>query len=341
MKKQKLIASVLIASMTVSLCGCSADNKAVIAVADEYAKAIIELDADDISDLLEDSDDSEAQMEMLEDAYHGNQKTEKVFDVIADSMSYEIDEKSVQSSKKDGKASVSITFKLVDYEEIYDEVFDDGGDIDDYIEALEDDDGETIKEITIDVDLVYKKDEWLVKDKKAKNLRKVYEFVEDILGYNWCNYDAVSMDDFEAALYEVYSADSDDMYSYEEFGYEYLSYSASSSSISISVYDDPIDAEWDFEEMYDDFTWNYDVDEDMGLYEYYYDEDEGNGYLIFDGSVAFSDDGYSDIYMYGGMYLNDDTLVMALSFDTQPIDKGSYECEKIDSLLSAIGYPLP
>ena len=63
--KKKLISSVLAASVLLSMSGCSlfdSDNKAVLAVVDEYCQAILETDVDDIVDVMLDGDDYEYQM---------------------------------------------------------------------------------------------------------------------------------------------------------------------------------------------------------------------------------------------------------------------------------------
>jgi Na+-translocating ferredoxin:NAD+ oxidoreductase RnfG subunit len=49
---------------------------------------------------------------------------------IAGTISYEIDEESVQSSKKNAEGSVDVTWTLVDYEAVFEQVSEDGGDVD-------------------------------------------------------------------------------------------------------------------------------------------------------------------------------------------------------------------
>ena len=85
MKKQKLISSVLIASMLISLCSCSGDDKTVLAVAEAYAQAVTGFDTDDIAELM-DGDNVQSALEHFEDAYDGNSKLKPAYDAVFDSI---------------------------------------------------------------------------------------------------------------------------------------------------------------------------------------------------------------------------------------------------------------
>ena len=137
MKTTKIISSVLAASLLMSVSGCSLfdnDDKNVLIAAKAYADAMISGDSADIAECLVDGDDVE---EDLEDYLASYDKCEDAYAAIFDSMSYEIDEKSVVSSKKNAEASVDITYTMVDYETVYEDVTDDGGKYEDFVEALE------------------------------------------------------------------------------------------------------------------------------------------------------------------------------------------------------------
>ena len=178
MKTTKIISSVLVASLLMSTSGCShfdKDDKNVLIAAKAYADAMISGDSGDIAACLVDGDDVEENIEAYLDSY---EKCEDAYAAIFDSMSYEIDEKSVVSSKKNAEASVDITYTMVDYETIYEDVTDDGGKFEDFVEALEDNDGEDTIEITQTISFVLEGKEWLVKDKKSKNFFEFYEFYD-------------------------------------------------------------------------------------------------------------------------------------------------------------------
>jgi len=344
MKKTRIIGSVLVLSMLLSLCGCNSDDKNVIAAADEYAQALISFDSDDITELMDDADKAEDILEELEEISESSDNMEKITAAILDSMTYEIDSESVQSSKKDKSAKATIIFTLADYEGIYEDVTDDGGNIEDYIDALENDGGENTTEIKISVSFTLKKDKWVVKDDKAKNINKVFEFLDEIPNYSWCNFKAVKDTDFENALCKVLGINTNDIYVVEDDYYDKsISYSADDQVYSLSIYDDPEDAAWDFEDMYDEFYWEFDDEEYEGTYQYYYDEEGGIGYILFNGQSDFvGDTGYIDgLYLYGGLYLKDDTLVMVLSYDVKPQDADSDNVKDLNAFLNEIGYPLP
>ena len=109
MNKTKVISSVLTASIILSCCGCSLfdqDNKNVLAAANAYADAVVSGEISDVIELMADGEDFEDE---LTDYVESSEKLEDVYDAILNSMSYEIDRKSVTSSKKNGEASVEIT----------------------------------------------------------------------------------------------------------------------------------------------------------------------------------------------------------------------------------------
>ncbi len=156
MKKKKILAILLTASLLSSVTGCSNKKKEVIETATEYAEAVISGDIDDIADFLEDGDDLEEFME----AYEVNSNRQDIVDAIYDSMSFEIDEKSVKI--KDSKATLDVTYTLVDYMCVYEDLDDEDG-LEEYLDALEDEDEETI---TIDQTIELEQDggEWIVID---------------------------------------------------------------------------------------------------------------------------------------------------------------------------------
>ena len=185
---KKLTASTLSVAMLASLAGCAMfdkDDDAVLAVVEYYAEAVKKFKAGDIAELSSNVDDEwteslEAYFSTDADLY--GEDYGPIIEAIESTLSYEIDEESVESSKKDGEASVDITWSIVDYATIYDDVIADGGDLDAYLAALADGDS---KEISQTINLVYDDEEWLVEDKDNKNLEEVYAFFEDALEYQF------------------------------------------------------------------------------------------------------------------------------------------------------------
>ena len=325
MKKEKLIASALIASMVLSLCGCDSDNANVVDAAEDYAEAVISLDADDIAELMEDEDEATEELSRIEDACNKKPGLEDAFEAVAGSMTYEIDGKSVTSSKKNKEASVDIVFTLVDYEAVYEDVADDDGDLEDYIDALEDAD-DTI-EVKVTVKFVLVKDKWLVKDKNFKSLNKVYGFIDDISGYKWGLFEIPSKEAFTEAMCEVFGVDEDDIDDYDCYEYTELSYYEDTLAITRQQYYDPEEAEAMFDEAYNDLEDWFGIA--MDDCEYFYDEDEG-GYIFFN-------DAYMEIAdetIYGGIYYKDDSFLVIMSYDED--DYGD-----VNEFLNMLGMPIP
>ena len=337
MKREKIIGLVLIASLLLSLCGCSSDDKNVIKAADEYAKALIAFDSDNITELMEDGDEAEEILAELEEVRISSEYMERITAAILDSMTYEVDSKSVSSSKKDKSATADVIFTIADYEGIYNDVLDDGGNIEDYIEALEDNNGEHTSEIKISVIFTLKEGKWVVKDNNAKNIKKVFEFMEEIPYYNWFNFKAVGEDEFKDALCSVLGIGDDEISVTEGADYsKEISYASDDLFFYLTIYDDPADAAGEFEMMYD--YWESGND---GTSKCYYDEEDGYGYILFDGNTDLGDANYGGVYLYGGMYLRDNTLVRVMTSDTQPRDGNSEDQNTLDAFFNEIGYPLP
>ena len=183
---KKLTASAVSVAMIASLSGCAMfdkDDDAVLAVAEDYAEAVVKIKPADIVALLVDPDDD------LQENIEGFVETEgypddyaAICDAIAGTLSYEIDEESVESSKKNGEASVDITFSIADYQAAYDDVTADGGDLDAFIAAIGDADK---TEINQTIEFALEDDEWLVDDSGAENVQKIYQFYLDAFDFSF------------------------------------------------------------------------------------------------------------------------------------------------------------
>ena len=187
MKAKKLMASVLCASMLLSLGGCALfdkDDEGVLAAVTDYAEAVKKGKVSKIADLLYEGNDLEDDIE----AYIAGSTVETpdgyadVVSAIADTISYEIDEESVESSKKNKEGSVAITWTIVDYDSIYETVIENDGNLEAFIDALSDNGADTM-EISQTLDLVYENDTWLIDDSKLKDLYEVYDFYTAALSF--------------------------------------------------------------------------------------------------------------------------------------------------------------
>ncbi|MCR5593689.1 MAG: hypothetical protein K6F79_08105 [Saccharofermentans sp.] len=185
---RKLTASALSVAMIASLSGCAMLDKAddaVLDAADDYASAVTKFKASDILELVnEPSDDFseglEGFMDHSTDSYGADY--DAICAAIEGTFSYEIDEESVESSKKNGTGSVDITFSYVDYQAVYDSVVAEGGDVDAFVDALGSGDK---KEVTQTVDFVLVDDAWLVDDEEGEGVQELYQFYLDAFDFQF------------------------------------------------------------------------------------------------------------------------------------------------------------
>ncbi|MBR1796447.1 MAG: hypothetical protein IJ757_00305 [Clostridiales bacterium] len=275
---KKLASSALSVAMVASLGGCAllggnADED-VIAAAEDYADAIVKFKAADILDMIEEPNDDfaeglEAFMDHSASTYGDDY--DAICGAIEGTFSYEIDEESVESSKKDGEGSVDITFTYVDYQAVYDDVIADGGDVDAFVAALAD--GDT-QEVTQSISFVLNDDdEWKVDDAKGKKVQELYQFYLDAFDFEFAA--AISTDLIDHV--EWYYSDNDvytDVYTIE---------------LDIIPTDEGQEIEWEF-------TYEYYLD---GQLIYTSDECTDQGYWIesyygtsYDSQAATDDNGY-------------------------------------------------
>ena len=120
---KKLIASAVCVSMLASLGGCALfdkDDEGVLKAADDYATAIQKVKLGDITGLMTNGEDLEETLDYLVNDTEGMPAGyADMCSAIAGTISYEIDEESVQSSKKNAEGSVDVTWTLVDYEAVF------------------------------------------------------------------------------------------------------------------------------------------------------------------------------------------------------------------------------
>ena len=146
-----VISSVLTASMVMSIASCSLFDKAgklCTEVGDEFMKAALERDIDDLCELCSDEDDAAAALE----SYMGdNDPVQALLDRATFSAG------KPDCSTKDKKGSIEYTITLPDYDAALDE---DPEDVDEF-EDLLDETKDTV-EIKVTLDFKLKKDDWLI-----------------------------------------------------------------------------------------------------------------------------------------------------------------------------------
>lgn len=325
MKRQKLISALLVASMLMTLSGCDSDNRAVLEVADEYAQAVTSFNCEDIADLMDNG-------EGIEDEFNTDEsKFRNLYKAITGSFTYSIDKNSIASSKKNREARADITFSCVDYEMIYHEVFDEGGDLEAYINALDENNGNSTYDVKVTVDFVFENDKWLVKDDSFKDLHEIYGFMEQIPDYPWVNFKKLSEEEFEEALFTAIKVGNDEYNRNKFTGGLELDYFTGNLWIMYHTYDDNQSAYDEFKDIVDQYNA---MQVDTTDYIYYVFTDN-EGYLTVN-NLDVGKEMVGDYSMYGGYYFKENTVIYAMCY-TDYIN----EHEKIDDFLKNAGLPQP
>ena len=321
-ENKRVISLLLISSLLIPASGCSGEKKELIAATQEYAEAVISRNTEDIASMTLDSKDLEEDITAYIESCSGNPDLQAVYDLISDSMTYTIDKKSIKIDEK--TASVTVTFTLVDYMSIYEDM-DDDDTPDSYYFALEDNMDDTM-DITCTIKFKRSGDSWMVKDEDNGNLMEIYSFYEDISKINWYSFGAVTSEEFSDALVSALGIDRDDI-TYGDWGnYTSVDYNYNSTYYFYFYYYDTDIAVGQFSQRYEDFLYYLEAGEFAGDYRYYFNGE--TGYILFDGER----NGFTE---RGGYYLADNTLVYVYT------DNGSLTPrDEVDSVIEALGYPM-
>lgn len=283
-----VVAVALTSSMLLSMTACGDKaGEQVIAAANDYAKAMIDGDVDTLEEMSDGMDDDFKST--LADNYQVDAETygedyEKICNAITDTISYEVDEESVDASTKDEEGSVDVVFTMVDYTKIAEDE-DAMSDVDTFVSALSDKDADT-KEITVTIEFNLDDEDWLV-----SNFDDILQATEEdsVLYYY--------QDAFSIKFVPAYI----DMIDYTEWYY---------TDDGESTYTDPTGIEldivpfWEFQGS--DYVW-----------EFYYEVYDGTDTLIYT-SEELSDYGaWIEAYFYADDFdgaLVDDVYLPADSY---------------------------
>ncbi len=171
---RKAGAAALAGAMAFSCASCALfgpNKKEIVEAADTFAGTLLKQDAGKIIKLTtedEDSDVAEA-LEMIFDEETLSDDQKKFVDAVSDTITYEVDEESVEINKDESSADV--TFTMVDYEKALDGDFED---IDAVLDAL--DDCDDTKEVEVTFEFEKDDDEWLVSNIDDDSFGDIFEF---------------------------------------------------------------------------------------------------------------------------------------------------------------------
>ncbi len=174
------VSALLTASFVMSICSCDLiKDKApdeVLDAAETYAKNVAACDLGKLKKLSDDdfdkkTEDWEALLDFREgDIYNDNAAA--FASAVADTITYEIDEESVEASTKKGSGSVDVIFTMADYEDLLED--EEITDIDALTDAIADADTQEIK---VTLEFEGEDGTWLVTN-YTKVFDKVYVFTD-------------------------------------------------------------------------------------------------------------------------------------------------------------------
>ena len=117
---RRLVAVALAGAMAVSCASCmligGPNKKGIVEAADTFAGALLKQDAGKIVKLTNEKKDSDAAeaLDVLWDESMYSDEQNEFNKAVADTITYEVDEESVEVDKEE--ASVEVVFTMVDYE---------------------------------------------------------------------------------------------------------------------------------------------------------------------------------------------------------------------------------
>ena len=178
-KITKTVAVAVTSSMILSMSGCSFLDKSkeeVLETAEIYAKNLAGCNASKlakgtVADFKEEKDDWDGKLTFVSSGVY-NEDEATALSAIADTISYEIDEESVEATKKSGEGTVSVTFTMADYKAVLDENY---IALDDFIAAIE---GADKTEIELVLEFEREEETWLCSNYE-EIFSKLYAFTDE------------------------------------------------------------------------------------------------------------------------------------------------------------------
>ena len=198
---KRLTSAGLAGIMALSFASCGlfgADKKAVTEAAENFAAALVKMDARKIGKLTDEKKKSDtlAELDSFLDKNSYSKDQYEFVESVMDTVTYEV---AADTVKVDGdKASATVVFTMVDYEDALKKG--DFDDIDDVIDAVKDCEDQT----EVEVELEFKKDgdSWLMSNlKKNKDIAELYECFTYDLGLKAPIFDMVEDVDYYCYTY--------------------------------------------------------------------------------------------------------------------------------------------
>lgn len=328
---KKTVSLFITLALASSFVGCSFhddDNESVIKAAEEYAEAVISLDADSIMDSMADGSEYES---IIADytSTSSNESYSEICQIIVNSFKYEVDEDSVSSSKSSKIACVDIEFEFMDCRSMWPEGEDSTTiSSEDYIGFLTTPEASTYsKTIKHSFMLILDDDSWKVKDDDCRFLIDLYSEAFGFPNYLFCDFEEISIQDFESVLTSELGIPAEEI-TVQTWG---ISCSYDGIECHLTIFDNSDAAQEAYLYLMDDpfleviINGAVDWDNSLGVIDRdVYNGEPGCAYLLFD-----------DSYYYGGIYLCGNSILEIYVTNSERRE------EDANSMLDSIGYPRP
>lgn len=307
---------------------------AVLSVTEKYATAVVNLDFDSMRGLTtyDYATEFESYFSYFEE--YGLPELEEVYAAIDDTLSYRIEGSTL--SVDSNKASINVTFIEIAYETVYNDVYNAGGNLDDFLEAIKSNNGRNTYEITQQLYFELIDGKWVI-DSDLYDLYEYYDYYDDVEYYTWpksaSSFEPITMSFFESTLSSTLGYKASEYY---EDLYCTAQYSGNDMKICIfQQYDLTHASEVYNESYYKRFQDILSKGAFSGSYDYAFSGTEG--YIILDGYINYDQGWFNhNGYMYGGLFFTGDVFVVVLAYTDDFMTQ-----YQVDTFLQAIGYPTP
>ncbi len=171
MKTRKIIALTISAGLLLSMTSCAKDyTPEIIDTVNDFSENIAAINTDDIVDSVDDAGYLESQLEEISSIISDN----AAFVAVLDTLTWEIDEDSIEVDAKAGEASVDVTYSYADALAAYDNVGPTGT-LDELASEIASTD--ELVEVEVTYELILDEDTWIISEVDASTISEIYGFI--------------------------------------------------------------------------------------------------------------------------------------------------------------------
>ncbi|MCQ2515522.1 MAG: hypothetical protein MJ094_01500 [Saccharofermentans sp.] len=174
MKTRKMLALTLSCSLALSMTACAKDyTPDIIDSVNDFSENLAAINTDDIIDAIADpSSDLEENLEAVSSIISEN----ATYSAVLDTLTWEIDEDSIEVDAKAGEASVDVTYSYADAMDAFEAVGPTGS-LDELASKISSTD--EMVETTVTYELILDEDTWMISEVDDEILAEIYGFIDN------------------------------------------------------------------------------------------------------------------------------------------------------------------